>query len=552
MRKNLKIFAIALLTLGLIATGCTKKKESLVSKATKDQILLLGNGAEPKDLDPHVITGVPENHIMLALFEGLVNADPKDLHPIPGMAESWEISQNGTVFTFKIRKNAKWSNGDAFTANDFVYSWKRILTPKMASEYAYMLFVVKNAEKFNKGTLKDFSKVGAKALDDHTFQVTLGSTTPYFLNLLQHYSTWPVNKKTIEKFGEMDEIGTKWTRPGNLVSNGPFVLKKWELNKIIAVEKNNLYWDKESVRLKEIHYFPIESYQTEERAFRAGQLHVTNEVPIPKIATYRKKKSSEMVIAPYLGTYYYRFNVTKKPFNDVRVRRAFSMSINRQLLVDKVTKAGQLAAYSFVPPDTGGFTSRIKISFDIEAAKKLLAEAGYPGGKGLQGAEILYNTSEGHKTIAEAIQQMWKKNLGVQVTLTNQDWKVYLSSQKSLNYSMSRAGWIGDYPDANTFMDMFVTDGGNNQTGWSNKEYDRLIALAARTQDLDERLEVFHKAEKILIDESPILPIYTYVKKSLRSSDVKGYYSNILDHHPYKFVWLSGGKGEVDITVGQQ
>lgn len=524
-------------------TSCSKRNhQTVVSKATQAQVLHQNNGTEPADLDPHIVTGVPEHHILAALFEGLVDEDPKDLSPVPGVAESWKVSKDGKVYTFYLNKNAKWSNGDPLTAHDFVYSWRRVLTPSLAGEYAYMLHYVKNAEAYNKGEIKDFSKVGAKALDDYTFQVTLRSKTPFFLYVLQHYATFPVHRATIEKFGKIDTRGSKWTRPGNMVSNGAFQLETWELNKVITVKRNPHYWDSKTVKLNGIHFHPIESQQTEERMFRAGELHVSHEIPINKIEVYKKENPELIRISPYLGTYFYRVNVTKPPLNDVKVRRALSMSVDRKQIVEKVSKGGQLPSHTFTPPGTSGYTAKATVPFNIEKAKALLAEAGYPNGKGFPSIEILYNTSENHKVIAEAVQQMWKKNLNISVTLANQDWKVYLSSQRTLDYGICRAGWIGDYPDPNTFLDMFVTGGGNNDTGWSNKKYDQLIAQAGRADTQAQRFKIFQEAEKILLEHSPVIPIYTYTRVFLISPDVQGWHPTILDHHPYKHVYLKNSK----------
>ncbi len=536
--KRLCVLAVLLL-LPLFFTACSNKNQTKVSEGTKNQILHFGNGAEPQDLDPHIVTGVPEHNIISSLLEGLVTEDPKDLSLKPGMAESWRISDDHMTYVFMIRKNVQWSNGDPFTANDFVYSFRRILSPGLAGEYAYMLYYLKNAEMYHKGKINDFRKVGVMATDRHTLKVTLERPTPFFLSILVHFSTFPVHKGTIEAFGAMDRRGSKWTRPENYVGNGPFVLEKWELNKVIVVKKNPLYWDSKTVRLNEVHFYPIDNLATEERMFRAGQLHVTSTIPSEKISVYKKENPEVLEISPYLGTYYYLFNTLREPFTDPRVRQAFAMSIDRGKIVENITKGGQIPAYSFTPPNTAGYTPEAKIIYDIEKARKLLALAGYPNGKDFPETEILYNTSEGHRKIAVAIQQMWKTALNVNVTLTNQDWKVYLSSRKTKNYSIARAGWIGDYADPNTFLDMFVTEGGNNHSGWSNPDYDALILEAGKTVDPKKRFDIFQKAEKLLLDEAPILPIYTYTSLTLISPDVKGWHSNILDHHPYKYVHLS-------------
>ncbi|MEE8398289.1 MAG: peptide ABC transporter substrate-binding protein [Desulfobacterales bacterium] len=498
----------------------------------------IGNGTEPQGLDPHIVTGIPEHNIISSLLEGLVNPNPVDLTPEPGAAESWTVSDDGSVYVFKIRQNAMWSNGDPVTAHDFVYSWMRLLSPGLGAEYAYQMFYLKNGKPFYEGELKDFREVGVKALDDHTLEVQLVAPTPFFLSLLAHYSTFPVHPKTIEAFGNIDSRTSQWTRPGNFVGNGPFLLKKWELNKVIVVEKNPAYWNAAIVRLNGIHFHPIDNQLTEERMFRSGQLHKTSTVPSEKIAGYRKNSPELIRISPYLGTYYYLINTLRKPFDDVRVRRALAMSINRKQIVEKVTKGGQLPAYAFTPPDTLGYTPEAAIPYDVEAARKLLAEAGYPGGKNFPGCELLYNTSEGHRKIAVAIQQMWKVALGVEITLVNQDWKVYLSTRKNRNYDISRGGWIGDYVDPNTFLDMFLTDGGNNFSGWSNAAYDDLIARAARTIDQEKRYALFQEAERIFLTEVPIIPIYTYTNTTLIHPDVKGWYPNILDQHPYPYVYL--------------
>lgn len=537
IQRHWRLYLFGWLSLFVFSIACTSKT-TLVTQNTLKKILLKGNGAEPQDLDPHIVTGVPEHHILTALFEGLVAEDPKDLSPVPGVAESWKISPDQKTYTFSIRPQAKWSNGEALTAQDLVYSWKRVLSPKLGSPYAFMLFAVENAEKYNKGELKDFSQVGVQAPKPDTLVVRLRSPTPYFLRILQHYSTYPVPRSVIEKFGTIDAAGTAWTRAGALVCNGPFALQSWEMNKIITVKKNPFYWDQATVKLQEIHFFPTESQQTEERNFRAGELHVTDAIPPNKIEVYQKNDPHLIRIEPYLGTYYYRINTTRPGLKDVRVRKALAMSIDREAIVKNITRGGQLPAFAFVPPNTAGFTSQHAIAYDLAKAKKLLAEAGYPQGKGLPSFEILYNTSDAHKLIAEAIQQMWKNNLGIQVTLANQEWKVYLDSQKKMNYDLSRASWIGDYPDPDTFLNMFVSNGTQNQTGWTHSTYDRLIAESQRTADTSKRYESLQKAEKILLDEAPMIPIYTYTRVYLLSPDVKGWFSNILDHHPYKYVDL--------------
>ena len=529
-----------LLVLAMLAlvSGCGKR-ETRIEVGDREQILHLGNGDEIEDLDPQAATGVPEHNIISSLFESLVAEDPKDLRPIPGVAERWDISSDKLVYTFHLRKNAKWSNGEPVTAHDFYKSYQRILNPKFASEYANMLFMVRNAEKFYKGEVKSFDEVGFKVADDSTFQVTLVSPTPYFLGMVaHHYSWWPVHIPTVEKFGGMERKGTAWTKPENFVGNGSFVLKEWKVNQVLMVRKSPTYWDKETVRLNEIHFYPIQSRDTEDRAFRAGQLHVSYEVHRPKMDSYKKDFANMLRMDPYLGVYFYRFNVTHPTLKDKRVRRALAMSVDRESLVKNVTKANEPPAFHVTPPNLEGYTTRARLTYDLAVAKKLLAEAGFPDGKGLPPIEIHFNTDEKHKSIAEAIQQMWKRDLGIEATLVNQEWKVFLDTQDTLSYQVSRSGWIGDYIDPNTFLEMWKTGDGNNDTGWSNAEYDRLIDLARITPDQSARYELFQQAEAILLDECPIMPLYFYTKPYLVRPSVKNWYSTVMDHHPYKYVYL--------------
>lgn len=526
----------------LILLSACGKLATNVDTGTANQILHLGNGSEPSGLDPHLITDLGASRIVSELLEGLVGLHPKTLAPEPAAASSWEVSADLKTYTFYLNPKGRWSNGDKVVAQDFVYSWRRLLMPDLAAEYSYQLFVVKGAEEYSKGLIKDFNEVGVAAIDDLTLQVRLNAPTPYFLTLLSHPSTFPVHQQTIEKFGDIDDPGSLWTRAGNYVGNGPFVLSEWALNRIIRIKKSDTYWDSDTVKLNEVRFYPIDSLTTEERMFRAKTLHMTESMPIEKIDIYAKKNSNELRLSPYFGTYFYRVNTLKPPLDDKRVRQALAMTIDREKIVTAVTKGGQIPAYSFTPPDAEGFTARAKIPFDIARAQQLLADAGYPGGEGLGPIEILYNTLEDHKKIAIAIQQMWKKALGIEVTLYNQDWKSSLITINNFDYQLGRSSWIGDYPDPNTFLDTMTTGNGNNRTGFTSKEYDALIRRAANTMDQQQRFEYFQQAEQILAVEVPIIPIYTYTRNYLRSNDMKGWHDNVLDHHPLKHVYLKRDK----------
>ena len=545
IKESVLRLTVFVLIITSLLTACGSG-ESNVTSGNRDGILHWGNGAEPQELDPHIVTGVPEHHIIVALLEGLVSKDPYTLNPTPAVAKSWDISEDGTIYTFYLRDTARWSNGDPLTAEDFVWSWRRALLPSLGNLYSYMYFPIKNAEGFARGTISDFSHVGVKAIDAHTLQVTLNYPTPYFLQLLDHYSMFPVHRATIEKFGDAGDRGTLWTRAGNFVGNGPFTLKQWDLNKVIVVEKNSQYWDASTVKLNGIYFYPTENPNTEERMFRATQLHRTSTIPVEKIAVYQREKPEQIHLSPYLGTYFYRLNTHLEQFKDVRVRKALALTIDRDSIVKHVTKGGQLPAYAITPPDTLGYTAQSDLSYDPETARQLLADAGYPNGEGFPPVEILYNTHEQHRKIAVAIQQMWKKELNIDLTLHNQDWKVFLDSVATGNYQIGRASWIGDYIDPNSFLDMWIKDGGNNRTGWYNPQYDNLVlkvAPAAKTPQ--KRYEAFLQAEKLLIDEVPIIPIYTYVSMHLQHPSVKGMPGNIMDYVSYKGVSL---QDEMSVT----
>lgn len=501
-------------------------------------VLSLGNGAEPKSLDPHLVTGVAEHNILAALLEGLVAEDPRTLAPVPGVAERWEISSDGCTYTFHLRAEGRWSNGDPVLASDFVFSFRRMLAPALAAEYAYMLYPLKNAKAYNTGALTDPAQIGATATTERTLVLQLEHPTPYFLQLLSHTSWLPVHPATIEEHGRVDQRNTPWTKPGNWVGNGPFTLDRWEINRDLVVRRNPHYWDAGAVQLDRIEFLPIDSADTEERAFREGKLHVTSTVPLHRIEYYRREHPDWLRFDPYLGTYFYRFNTRVKPLDDARVRCALAMSIEREQLTRFILKGGQTPAFHFTPPNTGGYTSPATFAASLGEARRLLEEAGFPQGKGFPPLELLYNTSEQHRVIAEAVQQMWKTGLGVDVQLVNQEWKVYLDTVRRGDYQIARGSWIGDYNDPNTFLDMWVTDGGNNRTGWADADYDRLIQQAAQEPDPAARLTRFGEAESILLREMPIAPIYFYVRSMLIQPTVQGWYPTLLDHHPYKHVRL--------------
>lgn len=537
----IRILVLALLA-GAVAWFAKERgnRPNRVVAATAKGLLLLGNGTEVGTLDPHLATGVPEHLVFSAMFEGLTAsaADDPD-NNVPGMAESWEQSTDGKEWTFHLRPNLKWSDGHPLTAQDFLWSYQRMLSPDLAAEYASMLYPLKNAKEFNEGKIKDFAEVGVKAPDDLTLKFTLTGPTPYLLGVLKHYSWFPVPRHVIEKLGSMTDREVRWTRTGVMVSNGPFRLKEWRFSDSITLEKNPNYWDAANVKLNGIKYYPISSDSTEERSFANGQLHATLTMPIPKIQVYRDRKSPFFKSAPQLSVYFYRINVTKPPLNDKRVRMALALAIDRESLIKNVTKAGQSPAVGLVPyPERLHFPPCNVMKYDVAEAKRLLAEAGYPNGAGFPKFEILINTNEGHRIIAEAIQEMWKINLNIPVGIHNQDWGVYLESQRKLDYNICRAAWSGDYTDPFTFLSMWHTDDGNNQTGWSNKKYDELIDQSMQEPDPAKRFQMLHEGEQILLDEVPVIPIYWYMHPCLVRTSVKNWKESLLQYRCYKAMEL--------------
>jgi len=412
-----------------------------------------------------------------------------------------------------------------------------MLTPALGADSANLLYIIQGAEAFHKSTAP-WSAVGLAAPDSHTFVVTLEHPAPHFLALLNHTAFFPVYIPAIEKSGSVTARGNPWARPGTFIGNGPFNLKAWRAGQVIIAEKSPTYWDVTRVRLNAIHFHAIESVDTEERAFRAGQLHLTETVPPGKIDSYRKTSPELLRIDPLLGTYFFRLNVNRPPLTDPRIRRALSLALDRTAIVDKILRGGQLPALRIVPP------ALLPSSIDAlpapapGAAAALLSEAGYPSGRGLPPLDLLFNTSEIHRTIAEAVQEMWRRELGLEVRLTNQELKSTLSARRAGDFQILRSVWTADYADPTSFLSIFTTASGNNYTGWADSSYDAALFAAARTSEVTARNALFNQAEQILLEAAPIIPIFHYTHVFLLQPSVRGWNSTVLDHHPYKHVWL--------------
>ncbi len=516
--------------------GCGRSGTE-VAAGNRMQVLHRGIGPDLTDLDPQLATQAADFNVLSALLEGLVSEDPVDLHPVPGVAESWKVSDDGLTYTFYLRANAKWSNGRAVTAQDFIGSWKRMLSPKLGASNASQLYLIQGAEAFNRGDT-EFSQVGLHSSDPRVLTVTLEHAAPWFLSELSGLAWLPVPLPTIEKYGPLDQRGNAWSTTQHWVGNGAFVPVSWRRGQQIVVARSPTYWDHENVRLTEIHFHTFDSVDAEERSFRSGQLHVTDALPPGKLESYRKLSPSPLRIDPLLGTYFLRLNVRRPGLGDARIRLALGLAVDRATLVDRVLRGGQAPADAFTPPGIGAYTPPPVQRHRLDEARKLLADAGHAGGEGLPELDLLYNSSENHKLIAEAIQEMWRRDLGIRVRLVNEDQKSTEEARRAGTYDLLRSSWIADYSDPSSFLDVFRGDSSNNFTGWSNADYDTMLFRAARTQEPNARDALFERAERLLLTEAPVIPLFHYTHVFLIQPSVHGWYPTILDHHPYKAVSL--------------
>ena len=528
-------FKVALAAFFCISVFACAKRETPADAGVKNGTLLIGNSADPATLDPTLTTGLNEFKILCALFEGLVSADSKTLEIQPAAAESWSF--DGSSYTFKIREDAKWSDGEKLKASDFVFAFKRILNPKIGAEYAHFLFPIKNAKSFFEGKTKD---LGTKAVGKDTLKIELESPCPHFLNLLYHNAFFPLPEHVLKKFGAEDRREGSWVRPENIVSNGPFTLKKWSVNGKVRAEKNPLYWDAENVLLNAVEFYPISNINTEDRAFRAGQLHITDSVAASRMDAIKRDMAKNLKTGDMLGVYYYALNTARPPLNDARVRKALAMSINRKSIISNFLKSNQKPAATFVPSGvSNNYTSPAPLKEDIKEARKLLAEAGYPDGKGFPEITITYNTSEQHRPIAEAIQAQWRDALNIKVELFNLSWPAYLAARRQGDFFITRASWVADYASPENFLEMFSSESPLNHTAWKNKNFDDLLN-SAMTNDSKLSNEKFSLAEKLLLEELPIIPIYFYSRVFLMDSRVKNWHLNPLDYHNFKGAHFEG------------
>lgn len=504
-----------------------------------EDVFRFANGSEPEVLDPALLSSQADGRLARALFEGLVVPDPQSLAPRPGAARAWKISPDGRRYTFHLRTDARWTNGERVVARDFEWSWLRVLHPDTPARLAELLYPIANARAYKKREIEDASRVGVHAPDDSTLCVDLEAPTPYFLQLLTSTPFLPVHRAAVERSGD------RWTRPENLVSNGPFRLVLHRPNDRIVLERAPRYWDVAHVRLARVVAFASDDLATMLNLYRAGVTDWNPSGHLPAQYIPYVQRFADFRYGPYLATYFYSFNVTRAPLDDRRVRRALALAVDREKLTKYLLHGSKEPWGNVVAPGFADYPYPAGVRFDPEEARRLLAAAGHPGGRGFPPVEILFSTSADHRKIAEAIQEMWKRELGIDVTLANQEFASYMRATAALQYQVARRSWIADYEDPSTFLDVLRRGEGNNRTGWGSAAFDSLLAAAAVEMDPARRFRLLAAAEEVALDEMPFLPIYGYRTVEMVAPYVRGWYPTSMDVHPLKDIWIdrSGNQG---------
>ena len=532
------LFRISLLAAGMVcsATAATAAVVPAGTELAKTQALVRNNGSEPASLDPHKVESDVEFNIISDLFDGLVavNADGTIA---PRLAEKWE-NKDATVWIFHLRPGITWSDGTAITAQDVVWSWQRLVDPKTGSPYASYpgnMHIV-NAAEIALGKQSP-DKLGVKALNDTTLEVTLTQPTAAFLAMLAHPSLVPVDKVLIGRFGD------KWTKPEHFVGSGAYKISQWVVNEKIVAVRNTRYWDDKNSVIDTVTYLPISSETADVNRYKAGEIDITYSVPVNQFAQLKQTLGDQVNISPQLATYYYQFNTTKAPFNDARVRRALNMGLDKEIIADKVMGQGQRPAWLVSQPQIGGVSihnpdyAAWPREKRLEEARRLLNEAGFSASHPLS-FNLLYNTMETHQRIAIAASSMWKKNLGVEAKLQNQEWKTMLDTMHTGNFDAVRYAWIADYDDAATFLNNFRTGDSENTTKYSNAAYDEALRNAAKAGDVAERGKYYQQAEDILAQDVPALPVYHYVRTHLVKPWVGGFAPDRLGYYLTKDLYI--------------
>jgi len=599
--------AILLLLASQLA-ACRSKEASAYFGTVKPRHgpneLWINNGGEPEWVDPGKMSGAVGGELAQNMFAGLVDWHPATLEPIAELATGYSVSEDGRTYTFTLRESS-WSDGVPVTAHDFEWSWKRVIDPKTGSKYASLFFLLENAKAFNQRAVRvqaseaqaksavgdvpiasvetssagtflylagdgaertknieaallkldsaglvagvtTSSAVSVRAVDDLHLEARLVDPLPFFISMLPFYTFLPVPRHLIERLEEAGENPDLWTRPENIVTNGAYRLTDWKFRQYMVLEKNDRYWDAASVKVPKIRLQMVESYNTALNLYQAGEMDwIGANTSLPAEFMDHLAKFGDFRNDAKLAVYWWWFNTTKPPLDDVRVRRALSLAVDRVALTQHVLRGGQPPTADVVPDGLAGYRGLKSPLYDLEQAKRLLAEAGYPDGKGFRAVTVTYNTSESHKQIAEAVQQMWKKNLGITVEIENQEWKVYLKNLQALNFEIGRLGWNGDYADPFTFLEIFTKVSGNNHSGWSDPELERLLAEANARRDPSARLELLRQAEARLAAGAPVMPLYIYTRPTVVKPYIRGLWGNFMDRHQFKYLsiderWYDG------------
>lgn len=527
--------ATVLLTL---VAGCSRTAP--IETARAENLLLITVGPEPSTLDPHRCTGSPESFIMGALWEALIDWDESATGFVPAAASSWDISADGRIYTFHLRPDAKWSNGEPVTAQDWQQSLIRWITPAMAAELGNFADPIVGAFAFRTGENSDPTSVGIRAVDTYTLEIKLREPDVMFLDRLTNYPWYPVHRPSIEAAGGFYNPMANFLRPGVLVSNGPFIMTEWKFGQYVEVQRNPHYHGE--AKLNGIRFIAMDNQDTAERAFRSGQMHITEGVPASKVDVYRDANDPALLIYPRVGTRFLSLNTERAPFDDIRVRRAFALTLNRQQLIDVVLRTGGRPAYGFVGPIKGKYEPTLMLEESIDEARHLLAEAGYPDGAEFPPVEYLYNTLDRNRQVAEALQQMWKSALNVEVSLRNEEWKVFLDTRKRGDYQISRSGWLPFSPEPAELYELNSGWSDSNETNWSDPEYDRVLNAARREMDTAKRYPLYHRLDEILLRDQPVIPFGYYARTRLVHPSVEGWPAN----HMEGIVWTRLGFQETE------
>ncbi|MEM7673107.1 MAG: peptide ABC transporter substrate-binding protein [Verrucomicrobiota bacterium] len=508
----------------MLFVACGPNSQDSATEADSSKTFIIGPGSEPKGLDPHIATDAVSFHIMNSIYDPLMRYDPRTGNIEPVSITHYTASENGKSYTFHLIKEARWSNGDPVVAADWVAGFRRALRPEVSTPYIFYFNSIINAEKYNLGEV-EWEEVGIKVIDDYTFEVKMNTPKLFFITSLSQTCFYPIHRASMEPFGAETSITTDYFQADNLVGNGPFVLTEWVPDDRLVAERNPYYHNRDEMLLDKIVYRSIENNDSELRAYETGAIHKTSEIPKAKLRTFRETGREDMRADALYGTYYYRFNLNRPPLDDRRVRQALAYTIDRFEIVNFVTNGGQPVANTFVPPQIAGYTQPASFEEDIEEARRLLAEAGFPNGEGFPKLTLIYNTSEGHRAIAQAVQQMWKTHLGIDVSLLNQEWKVYLKTVEDRDYDISRAAWVGGV-DPEGYLDLFRAESGNNHTGYNNPEFDRLFTAASQEPDPAKRMALFQQAEITAMADLPIAPMYHYLEFYLLNPKVTNWPNN--------------------------